>query len=119
MFYRILADITVFLHLLWILFLILGAFFGVRFKKVKLLHLGGLAFALVSQVTGWYCPLTHLEIWLRARHDPALTYAGSFITHYMEKLIYFELPAPAIFGLTILLACINVWVYTRKRAGKY
>jgi hypothetical protein len=39
----------------------------------------GLAFSIVMQVFGWYCPLTHLEFWLRAVH-PATIYPGSFIT---------------------------------------
>lgn len=115
MVYKLLADAVVIVHFLWILFLITGAFFGVRQRHIKALHIGGLGFAFIMQVFGWYCPLTYLEFWLRSRHDPTLTYRGSFIVYYMEKLIYIELPISAIFALTILLISFNAWYYLRKR----
>jgi hypothetical protein len=112
--YKILADIVVIIHFLWILFLIFGAFPGVRNKAVKIFHISGLFFAFVIQKFGWYCPLTHLEVWLRAKHDPSLAYAGSFIIHYLEGLIYIEIPAQLIFSLTLLLIGFNAWFYLRR-----
>lgn len=114
MLYKVLADTVVFLHLLWIVFLIFGAFWGVRDRRVKFLHISGLLFAVAIQVFGWYCPLTDLETWLRSKHDPSLSYRGSFIVHYMEKLIYVELPRSLIFALTVVLILGNVWFYLRK-----
>lgn len=115
--YKILADIVVIIHFLWIVFLIFGALPGVRNKAVKIFHISGLVFAFVIQIFGWYCPLTHLEVWLRGKHDPSLAYAGSFIIHYLEGLIYIEIPAQLIFSLTLLLTVFNVWFYLR-RGGK-
>ena len=114
MLYKILADTVVLIHFLWILFLIFGAFPGVRYKAVKMLHISGLVFAFVIQILGWYCPLTHLEVWLRAKHDPSLSYAGSFIIHYVEGLIYIEISAGMIFFLTLLLIGFNVWFYLKR-----
>ncbi len=113
--YRVLGDIVVFVHLLWIVFLIIGAYWGVRHKKVKFLHISGLAFAVILQAFDWYCPLTHLEIWLRSRHDPSLSYTGSFIVHYAEEIVYLDLPRSLITGLSIFLLIVNSWVYLRKR----
>ncbi len=115
MLYRVLADSVVFLHFLWIVFLVLGAFLGVRYRKVKYLHLGGLAFAVVMQVADWYCPLTHIEVWLRRRHDPSLGYGGSFIIHYVEEVVYLDVSPRAIFALTIVLCAFNAWMYLKKR----
>ena len=112
--FRILADITVLAHFLWIVFLIFGAVPGMRFRPVKYLHIGGLAFAFLLEVSGWYCPLTYLEVWLRSRHDPSRTYAGSFIIHYLEKIIYIELDREVIIALTILVCAVNVWIYLRR-----
>jgi hypothetical protein len=112
--YKILADIVVIIHFIWILFLIFGAFLGVRNKAIKIFHISGLVFAFVIQIFGWYCPLTHLEVWLRAKHDLSLAYAGSFIIHYVEELIYTEIPAWLIFSLTLLLIVFNVWFYLRR-----
>ena len=112
--YKILADIVVIIHFLWILFLIFGALPGVRNKAVRIFHISGLFFALVIQKFGWYCPLTHLEVWLRAKHDPSLAYAGSFIIHYVEGLVYIEIPSWLIFSLTLLLTVFNVWFYQKR-----
>lgn len=113
--YKILADIVVIIHFLWIVFLIFGVFLGVKYKVIKIFHIAGLAFAFIIQIFDWYCPLTHVEIWLRAKHNPALTYTGSFIVHYIEKAIYIELPRYTIFILTIILCGFNAWMYLRKR----
>lgn len=111
MLYRIAADITVLLHLLWIIFLMFGALIGRRFQRVKRIHIGGIAFAVVIQIFGWYCPLTHLEVWLRRMHDPSQSYTDSFIIHYIEKIVYIDLNPKIIFTLTILLAVISLWFY--------
>ena len=114
MLYKILADIVVLLHLLWILFLIFGALLGTKNKGARIVHISGLVFAVIIQGFDWYCPLTYLESWLRSKHDPALSYTGSFIVHYMEKMIYIQLPARLVFFLSILLFGINSWLYLRR-----
>jgi hypothetical protein len=118
MLYKALADAVVVLHLLWIGFLVLGAIWGAKSKRVKTLHIGGLAFAIFIQLFNWYCPLTYLEVWLRLRHDPALAYPGSFIAHYAEKAVYLEIPGYAVLMLTVALCAVNAWIYLRGRAGK-
>lgn len=115
MLYRVLADIVVLTHFLWILFLIFGALWGRKSKAVKAAHISGLVFALLLEAFGWYCPLTHLEAWLRSRHDPSLAYTGSFIVYYAEKLIYTELPRYIITLLTIFLCGFNGWIYLKKK----
>ncbi len=114
--YKILADFTILLHFLWIVFLIIGGLWGRRRRAVRYVHVGGLGFAFVINLFGLYCPLTYLEVWLRARHSPGAAYAGSFIAHYMEKLIYIPVSQTALLGLTLLLLAFNAWVYLgRKR----
>ncbi|MEW6570290.1 MAG: DUF2784 domain-containing protein [Nitrospirota bacterium] len=115
MFYRFAADFVVLLHFLWILFLIFGAFAGRKYRVVKILHISGLCFAVVMQIFGWYCPLTYVEIWLRQKHDPSLSYSGSFIIHYVEKVVYIELSRWIIFALTITIILLSAYLYTRGR----
>jgi predicted branched-subunit amino acid permease len=114
MFYKVLADITVLVHFLWIVFLFLGALWGRRSRTVKIFHLSGLAFALIIQIFDWFCPLTHLEVWLRERHNPGLTYAGSFIIYYVEKIVYIEISHYIVLIVTLLLSGFNIWIYLRK-----
>jgi len=115
MFYKILADIVVLIHFVWILFLFLGGFWGVRNKVVKIFHISGLFFALLIQIFDWYCPLTHLEVWLRSRHNPSITFAGSFIIHYVEKIVYIEISRYLILIFTVFLVGINSWLYLKRR----
>ena len=115
MLYKILADFVVLTHFLWIVFLFFGAFWGIKNKVVKIFHLSGLAFAFVIQIFDWYCPLTHLEVWLRSKHSPFLTYAGSFIIYYVEKIVYIEVSRFVVLVFTILLCGLNAWLYLKKR----
>jgi hypothetical protein len=113
--YKLLADAVVLIHLLWILFLFLGAYVGAKVRGVRILHLSGLVFALITEVFGWYCPLTYLEVWLRSKYDPRWVYAGSFIVHYVEKIVYLELSRTLIVIGTVMLVGFNVWFYLRKK----
>lgn len=112
--YKFLADVVVVIHFLWILFLIIGAFWGKKYKFIKFLHLGGLSFALLIQIFNWHCPLTHLEIWLRSKHHTSSSYEGSFIIYYLEKLIYLEISPWIILTLTVILFFTNIAIYIRK-----
>jgi hypothetical protein len=114
MLFKILADLVVLIHFLWIIFLFLGAVLGAKFKTIKIIHLSALCFAILIQVFDWYCPLTYLEFWLRSKYDPALTYSGSFIIHYVEKVVYLEISRSFIFILTVFLCIFNGWLYLTK-----
>lgn len=114
MIYKLLGDVVVFIHFLWILFLFLGSLWGRRNRVIKTLHLGGLGFALILQAFDWYCPLTYLEVWLRAKHHPHMAYSGSYIIHYLERLIYLEISPFIILMVTLLLSGFNLWIYLKK-----
>jgi len=114
MFYKIIADTVILIHFLWIVFLFIGAYLGSKYKLIRTFHLLGLGFALITQIFHLYCPLTYLELWLRKKHDPSLIYTGSFIIHYLEKIIYIEIPPLTILLSTILLFLFNGWLYLRK-----
>jgi hypothetical protein len=110
-----LADFIVLIHFFWIVFLFIGALWGARNRVIKVVHLSGLFFAIMIQILGWYCPLTHLEFWLRSKHDSALAYTGSFIVYYMENLVYLEISRTGVLLTTAGLFLFNFWLYVRKR----
>ena len=114
MIYGFLAEGMVVLHFLWILFLVFGAIWGRKYRAIRIVHVSGLVFATLLEIFKWYCPLTHLEVWLRDRQKPGLGYGGPFIAHYLEKLIYIQLPHWTIMVLTLLLIVLNGWVYLHK-----
>ena len=111
MIYRLFADLALLVHFLWILFLIFGALAGRRHKVVKVIHLSGLLFAVILHVFSLICPLTYAEIYFTRLADPTAAYSGSFIIHYLDRLIYIALPPIILLALTIALALFNVLVY--------
>ncbi len=111
MLWKLAADIVVVIHLLWILFIIGGALIGRRIVWVKWVHIGALVFSLALQLFGWICPLTYLEVWLRSRHDPSLAYAGDFIAHYAEGLVYLTAPPGIVLGATVIVIGLSTWAY--------
>ena len=112
--YKSAADFIVLVHFLWIVFLIFGAFIGKRYFMVKILHIAGLVFSVIIQISGWYCPLTYLEVWLRQKQNPMLSYKGSFIIHYVENIVYLELSPVIIFMLTVILVSVSAFIYYGK-----
>jgi hypothetical protein len=52
---------------------------------------------------------------LRSKHSSSPTYAGSFIIHYLEKIVYIEISRFVVFVFTILLCGLNAWLYLRKK----
>ncbi len=108
------ADAVVTLHLLWIVFLILGAIPGRRWAWVKWIHLASLGFSIALQTFSWICPLTHVEIWLR-RIGGAQAYEGTFIRHYIESLVYVTVPPGLLFTGTLMVVAASLWVYFGPR----
>lgn len=91
MVYRLVSDLVILLHFLWIIFILFGFLLALKYFKVSFIHMAGLVFTLILNLGGWYCPLTHLENYLHRLYDPQFLYGGSFITNYLQKLIYLEL----------------------------
>ena len=106
-----LVDMTITLHLLWIVFLIFGFVFALKGSRIAFLHLGGLGFALLMNAMGWYCPLTYLENYLRALYDLHSTYSTSFIARNLESLIYPDVPENLLRGGEMLLTVLYLLVY--------
>jgi hypothetical protein len=115
----LLADITVVVHFLWILFLIFGFVFALKGSRIAYVHLGGLMFALILNALGWTCPLTHLEDYFRSLHDAPSAYSTSFIARGVEKFVYPDIPEKLLRGGEILLTSfyLVVYGYWAKKVG--
>jgi len=98
--------------------LFFGVLIGVRYKLFRIIHIAGLGLALIIQIFGWFCPLTYLEIWLRQKHDSSLSYTGSFIIHYIEKIVYIELSPTIILVFTLVLCTFTMYIYINIWRGK-
>lgn len=113
--YGFLYQITVLIHFLWILFLISGSLFGIKYRYIKYIHISGLVFAIFLQTFSLDCPLTFLENYFRRKAN-IYTYKEGFIAYYLEKLIYVSIEPYIIYTLTILLVLLHMYVY--KKVGR-
>jgi Protein of Unknown function (DUF2784) len=109
--YRILGDAVITLHFLWILFILFGLFIGIKYRRLIWVHLGGLVFTLILNIGGWFCPLTYLENHLYSLYIPQLTYAGSFIGQYLQKLIYLDVDEVYLRIAAVIWVAINLGGY--------
>ncbi len=82
-----LADLILCVHLGFVLFVICGGLLVLKWRWIAWLHLPAALWGAVVEFTGWICPLTPLENWLRELGGET-TYAGDFITRYLSSILY-------------------------------
>ena len=118
------ADALLFTHFLFVVFVIVslllilvGRLFSwswIRNPWFRIAHLIGIAVVVLQSWLGVICPLTIWETELRSKAGGTV-YAGSFISHWLEKLLYFQAPdwvfivCYTTFGLLVLLS----WFWVR------
>lgn len=127
MFYRILADTIMVLHLAWIIFMLWGfvltirGFFHPKFFDrwlFRTVHLLGILFVVALEILGKYCPLTLWENALRGHYNPETDYPGSFIIKYIEQMIYPDVSPLVVIIPTILLATFTLVAFVLKPPTK-
>jgi hypothetical protein len=109
--YRILADLVVGVHALFVAFVVLGGLLALRWPWAAAAHLPAAVWGTLIEFRGWVCPLTPLENSLRASAGQA-GYEGGFIEHYLLPVLY---PAGLTRGVQLvfgsLVIAVNVVVY--------
>ena len=99
--YLFLADVILFLHVLFVVFFIVGLLLIIIGKIVgwqwvrnpwfRLVHLLGIAFVMLEAWLGVDCPFTTWEMALRERAGDVV-YTGSFISYWLTTLLYYHAP---------------------------
>lgn len=119
--YRILADLVVGVHALFVVFVVAGGLLALRWAWVAAAHLPAAVWGTLIEFRGWICPLTPLEQSLRASAGQA-GYEGGFIEHYLLPVLY---PAGLTPGVQLLLGslviAVNLVVYgmlLRRRTAR-
>ena len=127
MLYKISADLIMFVHFAWVLFMLVGfilTLYGFFWKAFfdkwlfRTVHAGGILFVSILAVLGQYCPLTLWENTLRAKYDSSLVYAGSCIIHYVQKLLYPNINPLIIRAITTFIAIFSIVVFIVKPPTK-
>ncbi len=124
--YSWLANLILLMHVLFVAFVIfglvlivIGGLLGWQWVRNPWFRWGHLVAIGVVVLQSWLsviCPLTTLEMWLRGKAGEGV-YAGSFIEHWLQTLLYYDAPAwvfvlaYSLFGLLVLIA----WLAVRPR----
>lgn len=121
MIFRLLADLTVVLHLAFVLFVVLGGLLVIRHRAVAWVHIPAAAWGAWVEFAGWICPLTPLENWLRERGGGSV-YSSSFVERYIVPTLYPEaLSRELQWFLGGFVVAVNLVIYAivfaRRRPG--
>jgi hypothetical protein len=118
MVYRTLADFVLIVHFAFVVFAVFGAFLVVRWHWLVWIHVPLALWAVLVEFTGWLCPLTPLEHWLRVKSGVVVQDIG-FVEEHLLPLLY---PAALTRQLQIVLGSIVLgmngliysWVLRRR-----
>ena len=87
MLYRLLADLVVVAHLVFIVYALFGGLLGLWRKWSLWVHLPTAVWIAVIEFQGWICPLTPLENMLLSAGG-ASAYEAGFVEHYLIPVLY-------------------------------
>ena len=122
--YLLAADAVLLLHVLFVVFVIaglvlilIGKLFSwdwVRNWWFRVTHLAAIVVVVVQSWLGVICPLTKLEMYLRGKAGDT-TYAGSFVSHWLEAILYYRAPAWffAVCYTFFAIMVVMSWVWVR------
>jgi len=124
--YFLAADLLLLAHVLFVAFVIFGLVLivigklfdwsWVRNQWFRFAHLAAIGIVVLQSWLGVICPLTTWEMALRERVDDVV-YSGSFISHWLESLLYFQAPA-WLFTVCYTVfagAVVACWFWVRPR----
>jgi hypothetical protein len=119
--YLFLADLVLVVHLAFVVFVLCGGLLILKWRWIAWLHLPAAVWGAVVEFTGWICPLTPLENWLREQ-DGEIPYSSDFIAQYLLPVLY---PGDLTRGLQLLLGtgvvilnAVMYWWLWQRTQGK-
>ncbi|SRR6266568_141342 len=111
--YYVLACVVLVLHSLYMGWVVFGAAFTRRRPLLAWLHIASLLWGIWIEVGPWPCPLTNAETWLEVRAG-IQPYQGSFLLHYLDKLVYPNIPPVWLTEAAVVVAIVNLGIYARR-----
>ena len=111
--YSALAVFVLFLHALFIVWVVFGAFVTHSRRILRWMHIASLVWGILTELLPWPCPFTVLENWLEARAG-VQPYQGGFLLHYLDKLVYPDISATVLTCAGVLVCVLNLALYGRQ-----
>ncbi len=120
------ADILLLGHVLFVAFVVVALalilvgkpldWAWVRNPWFRVAHLSAIGVVAMQSWAGLICPLTTWEMALRDRAG-AVTYSGSFMSHWLETILYYQAPAWVFTVCYSAFAAVVIasWYWVRPR----
>ncbi|PYY09163.1 MAG: DUF2784 domain-containing protein [Acidobacteria bacterium] len=117
-FYPALAASVLFLHAVFILWVVFGALLTRSRPILRWLHIVSLVWGILTELLPWPCPLTVLENWLEAKAG-VQPYQGGFLLHYLDKLVYPDISVTVLTVAGMIICALNLAFYAgQTRIGR-
>ena len=111
MIYRLLADLVLALHALFVVFVVFGGLLALRWRRTVFVHVPCALWGTWVVLAGWICPLTPLEVALRQQGGES-GYAGGFLEQYLVPILYpGDLTRSIQIGLGGGVLVLNIAIY--------
>lgn len=108
-----LAICVLFLHALFILWVVFGALLTRSRPILRWLHIVSLVWGILTELLPWPCPLTLLENWLEAKAGVE-PYQGGFLLHYLDRLVYPDISSTLLTVAGLTICALNLAFYGRQ-----
>lgn len=108
-----LAGAVLVIHLLFILWVILGWLWTRRRPLWRSVHIASVLYGIFIEVSNVSCPLTLVEAMLEERGGMA-PYHEPFVLHYLEALVYPNIPLPALIAGAVAVCLGILGIYVRR-----
>src|ERR1700732_3830342 len=105
--YSSVAILVLFLHALFILWVVFGALVTRSRPVLRWLHIASLVWGILTELIPWPSPLTLLENWLEGTVGVE-PYRGGFLVHYLDRLVYPDISATLLTVGGIVICARNL-----------
>jgi hypothetical protein len=121
--YPVLADLVVLVHLGFVVFVVLGGLLVMKWPRLIWIHLPAVFWGIAIELSGWICPLTPLENWLRHKGGEE-NYEFDFVARYLLPMLYpqgLTRRSQIVLGALVLVvnAAIYGWVLRKRKVQRF
>ena len=118
--YEIAANLILFVHFIFILFVVFGALLFFASSKIIFIHIPAFIWGSYITLTNSICPLTYLENWFLHKAN-LTTYSEGFIQNYLVSIVYptnLTKDLQIYLGITLILINMVIYAFTYYKMKK-
>jgi hypothetical protein len=121
--YLLLADLVVWVHLAFVVFVVVGGLLVMKWPRLIWIHLPAVFWGIAIELSGWICPLTPLENWLRHKGGEE-NYQFDFVARYLLPMLYpqgLTRGSQIVLGALVLVVNVAIygWVLRKRKVERF